>query len=94
MTAARSFQQELVCLFGQGFAIGIRGWTAGWLEALFGKLGEVASKYLKKGSQAYFEGKIKTSKWQDQDGKDRYTTEIVANQMEMLGRRSSDIEAG
>jgi single-strand DNA-binding protein len=55
---------------------------------LFGKLGEIASQYLTKGSQAYFEGKIKTSKWQDQGGVDRYTTEIVANQMEMLGRRS------
>ena len=55
---------------------------------LFGKLGEIASQYLKKGSQAYFEGKIKTNKWQDQGGIDRYTTQIVANQMEMLGRRT------
>ncbi len=54
---------------------------------IFGKLGEIASQYLKKGSQAYFEGKIKTSKWQDQSGNDRYTTEIVANEMQMLGRR-------
>ena len=55
---------------------------------IFGKLGEIASQYLKKGSQAYFEGKIKTNKWQDQSGNDRYTTEIVANEMQMLGRRS------
>ena len=55
---------------------------------LFGKLGEIASQYLKKGSQAYFEGKIRTSKWQDQTGVDRYTTEVIANQMEMLGRRA------
>ena len=54
---------------------------------LFGKLAEIASQYLKKGSQAYFEGRIKTSKWQDQSGNDRFTTEIVANQMEMLGKR-------
>jgi len=54
---------------------------------LFGKLGEIASQYLKKGSQAYFEGKIRTSKWQDQTGVDRYTTEVIANEMEMLGRR-------
>ena len=54
---------------------------------IFGKLGEIAQQYLKKGSQAYFEGRIKTSKWQDQSGNDRYTTEIVASQMEMLGRR-------
>ena len=52
----------------------------------FGKLAEIASKYLKKGSQAYFEGRIQTSKWQDKDGNDRYSTEIVANQMEMLDR--------
>ena len=55
---------------------------------VFGKLGEIASQYLKKGSQAYFEGKIKTSKWQDQAGIDRYTTEVIANEMEMLGRRT------
>ena len=55
---------------------------------MFGKLGEIASQYLKKGSQAYFEGKIKTSKWQDDNGNDRYSTQIVANQMEMLGRRA------
>ena len=54
---------------------------------IFGKLGEIAQQYLKKGSQAYFEGRIKTSKWQDQSGNDRYTTEIVASQMEMLGGR-------
>ncbi len=60
---------------------------------LFGKLGEIASQYLKKGSQAYFEGKIRTSKWQDQTGVDRYTTEVIANEMEMLGRRS-DAGAG
>jgi single-strand DNA-binding protein len=55
---------------------------------IFGKLGEIASQYLKKGSQAYFEGRIKTSKWQDQSGNQRYTTEIVASEMQMLGRRS------
>ena len=55
---------------------------------IFGKLGEIASQYLKKGSQAYFEGRIKTSKWQDQGGNNRYTTEIVASEMQMLGRRN------
>ena len=54
---------------------------------MFGKLGEIASQYLKKGSQAYFEGRIKTNKWQDQSGNDRYTTEIVANEMQMFGSR-------
>lgn len=58
---------------------------------IFGKLGEIASQYLKKGSQAYFEGKIKTSKWQDESGNNRYTTEIVANEMQMLGRRSEQV---
>ncbi len=54
---------------------------------MFGKLGEIASQYLRKGSQAYFEGRIKTSKWQDQSGNNRYTTEIVANEMQMLVRK-------
>ena len=55
---------------------------------IFGKLAEIAAQYLKKGSRAYFEGRIKTSKWQDQSGNDRFTTEIVANEMEMLGGRA------
>lgn len=54
---------------------------------LFGKLGEIAGEYLKKGSQVYIEGRIQTRKWQGQDGQDRYTTEIVANDMQMLGGR-------
>jgi len=58
---------------------------------IFGKLGEIASQYLKKGEQAYFEGRIKTSKWQDQSGNDRYTTEIVANEMQMLGRKPEQV---
>jgi single-strand DNA-binding protein len=61
---------------------------------MFGKLGEIASQYLKKGSQAYFEGKIKTSKWQDDNGNDRYSTQIVANEMEMLGRRTDAEQVG
>ena len=55
---------------------------------MFGRLAEIAQQYLKKGSQAYFEGRIKTNKWQDQSGADRYTTEIVANEMQMLDRRA------
>ena len=61
---------------------------------IFGKLGEIASQYLKKGSQAYFEGRIKTNKWQDQSGNDRYSTQIVANEMEMLGRRTAAEQVG
>ena len=56
-------------------------------NVMFGKLAEIAQQYLKKGSQAYFEGRIQTRKWQDQSGNDRYTTEIVANEMQMLGGR-------
>ncbi|NCF38305.1 MAG: single-stranded DNA-binding protein [Gammaproteobacteria bacterium] len=55
---------------------------------MFGKLAEIAQQYLKKGSQAYFEGRIQTRKWQDQSGNDRYSTEIVANEMQMLGGRA------
>jgi single-strand DNA-binding protein len=54
----------------------------------FGKLAEIAGEYLKKGSQVYVEGRLQTRKWQDKDGADRYTTEIVANEMQMLGSRS------
>ncbi len=55
----------------------------------FGKLGEIAGEYLKKGSQVYVEGRLQTRKWQDKEGKDRYTTEIVGDQMQMLDRRGS-----
>jgi single-strand DNA-binding protein len=53
----------------------------------FGKLAEIVKEYLHKGSQVYVEGRIRTNKWQDRDGHDRYTTEIVANDMQMLGGR-------
>ncbi len=54
----------------------------------FGRLAEIAGEYLKKGSQIYIEGRLQTRKWQDKDGNDRYTTEIVANEMQMLGSRA------
>lgn len=53
-----------------------------------GRLAEVAGEYLKKGSQVYVEGRLRTRKWQDKEGQDRYTTEIVAERMQMLGSRS------
>ena len=53
----------------------------------FNRLAEIAAEYLRKGSQVYVEGRIRTNKWQGQDGQDRYTTEIVANEMQMLGSR-------
>ncbi len=56
--------------------------------AFFGRLAEIAGEYLKKGSQVYVEGRIRTRKWQDKEGKDRYSTEIVADQMQMLGSRA------
>jgi len=55
----------------------------------FKRLAEIAGEYLKKGSQIYVEGRITTEKWQDKEGKDRYTTKIVANEMKMLDRKSS-----
>lgn len=57
---------------------------------MFRKLAEIAGQYLRKGSQVYIEGKLQTRKWQDQSGQDRYTTEIVADNMQMLGGRSQD----
>ena len=60
---------------------------------LFRRLAEVAGQYLKKGSQVYIEGRIRTRKWQDKDGQERYTTEIVANEMKMLGSREGMSDA-
>ena len=57
--------------------------------AMFGRLAEIAAEYLRKGSQVYIEGKLRTRKWQDQSGNDRYSTEIIADEMQMLGGRSS-----
>jgi single-strand DNA-binding protein len=57
--------------------------------ALFGRLGEIAAEYLKKGSQVYIEGSLRTRKWQDKQGNERYSTEIVASEMQMLGGRGS-----
>jgi single-strand DNA-binding protein len=56
--------------------------------AFFGKLAEIAGEYLKKGSQVYVEGRLQTRKWQDKEGQDKYTTEIVADRMQMLGSRA------
>ena len=55
--------------------------------AFFGRLAEVAGEYLRKGSQVYIEGSLRTRKWQDKQGNDRYSTEIVGNDMQMLGGR-------
>lgn len=55
--------------------------------ALFGRLAEIASEYLRKGSQVYIEGSLRTRKWQDKQGNERYSTEIIGNEMQMLGGR-------
>ncbi|QGZ60519.1 single-stranded DNA-binding protein [Paraburkholderia acidisoli] len=62
--------------------------------AFFGRLAEIVSEYLKKGSSVYIEGRIRTRKWQAQDGTDRYSTEIVADQMQMLGGRGGASAGG
>ena len=70
-----------------------------WHNLVFyGRLAEIAGEYLRKGSQAYVEGRLQTRKWQDKSGNDRYTTEIIVNDMQMLGGRgggggSSDFNA-
>jgi single-strand DNA-binding protein len=62
--------------------------------ALFGRLGEIAAEYLRKGSQVYIEGRLRTRKWQDKEGRDRYTTEIVGSEMQMLGGRGGGSGGG
>jgi len=61
--------------------------------AFFGRLAEIAGEYLKKGSQVYIEGRIRTRKYQDKDGNERYSTEIIADRMQMLGARAGAGEA-
>ncbi len=62
--------------------------------AMFGRLAEIAGEYLRKGSQVYIEGRLRTRKWQDKQGQDRYSTEIVADQMQMLGSRGAGVSGG
>ncbi len=59
----------------------------------FRRLAEIAGEYLRKGSQVYIEGRLQTRKWQDQSGSDRYTTEIIANDMQMLGNKGGGVAA-
>ena len=62
--------------------------------ALFGRLAEVAGEYLRKGSQVYIEGSLRTRKWQDKQGNERYSTEIVGNELQMLGGRGGAAGGG
>jgi single-strand DNA-binding protein len=59
----------------------------------FNRLAEIAGEYLRKGRQVYIEGSLRTNKWQDQSGQDRYTTEVIASEMQMLGGRGDDAPA-
>ena len=61
--------------------------------AMFGRLAEIAGEYLRKGSQVYIEGRLRTRKWQDKQGQDRYSTEIIADEMQMLGGRGGGTSA-
>jgi single-strand DNA-binding protein len=64
-----------------------------WHRVVFrAKLAEIAGEYLKKGSQVYVEGRLRTRKWQDKEGQDKYTTEIIADRMQMLGARAGSGE--
>jgi len=60
----------------------------------FNRLGEIAGEYLKKGAQVYIEGSLRTEKWTDKQGNDRYTTKIIANEMQMLGSRGQQDSSG
>ncbi len=60
----------------------------------FNRLAEIAGQYLNKGSKVYIEGSLRTRKWQDQNGQDRYSTEIVASEMQMLDSRGGDMQQG
>ena len=62
--------------------------------ATFDRLAEISAEYLKKGSKVYIEGRLRTRKWQDKEGKDRYSTEIIADQMQMLDSRGAGGGAG
>ena len=59
----------------------------------FNRLGEIAGEYLKRGSKVYVEGSLRTRKWQDKDGQERYTTEIVGSEMQMLDKKGEDVSA-
>ncbi|NOL48745.1 single-stranded DNA-binding protein [Pelistega europaea] len=59
----------------------------------FGALSDIVERFLRKGSQVYIEGRLKTRKWQDKSGKDQYTTEVIAEQMQMLGKPISSTES-
>ncbi|EHM5632392.1 TPA: single-stranded DNA-binding protein SSB2 [Citrobacter freundii] len=75
----------------------IREHTEWHRVVVFGKLAEIATEYLRKGAQVYIEGQLRTRKWTDQSGQDKYTTEVVVGQngtMQMLGRRDSQPQQG
>ena len=87
-------QQMAVCRFSLATGERKKDQSGNWVDhtewhnvVVFGKVAENCAKYLKKGRQAFIEGRIRTNKWQDKEGKDRYTTEILANQIKFVGSK-------
>lgn len=87
---------QAVTSFGVATTEKFKGKTGEWEErtefhnvTLFGKLAEIAGEYLKKGKMVYIEGRLQTRKWQDKEGTDRYTTEIIGDKMQMLGAKTA-----
>jgi len=93
--------QVAVCKFSLATSEKRKDQTGNYVEqtewhniVVFGKVAELCNQYLKKGRQAFIEGRIQTRKWQDKEGKDRYTTEIIAGSVQFLGGRDSSDSAG
>lgn len=93
--------QTAVCSFSLATGERRKDQTGNWVDhtewhniVVFGKQGENCANYLKKGRQAYIEGRIQTRKWQDKEGRDRYTTEIIANTVQFVGSRDAGAGAG
>lgn len=97
-------QQMAICRFSLATGERKKDQSGQWVDhtewhniVVFGKTAENCGRYLKKGSQAFIEGKIRTNKWQDKEGKDRYTTEILADNVQFVGARrgeASDMDFG
>jgi single-strand DNA-binding protein len=93
-------QQMAICSFSLATGERKKDQSGQWVDhtewhniVTFGRTAENCSKFLKKGRQAFIEGKIRTRKWQDKEGKDRYTTEILADQVQFVGGRGEGAES-
>jgi single-strand DNA-binding protein len=94
-------QQMAICQFSLATGERKKDTNGQWVDhtewhniVVFGKTAENCARFLKKGRQAFIEGRIRTRKWQDKEGKDRYTTEIVANSVQFVGGKGSSSDAG